>query len=40
MWRIDEAQLKAAIKKVLPTLREYGSLAPERKTDKQPEKAI
>jgi hypothetical protein len=40
IWRVDDAQLKAAIKKALPTLQEYGPLAPERKTDKQPEKAI
>ena len=40
VWQIDEAQLKAAIKKALPTLREYGPLVPETKTEKQPEKAI
>jgi hypothetical protein len=38
IWQVDEAQLKAAIKKALPTLREYGPLVPETKTEKQPEK--
>ena len=40
VWQVDEAQLKAAIKKALPTLREYGPLVPETKTEKQPEKPI